>query len=71
LTAKQWNTVIVGGEHNGLTRAFYLVKAGQNVLLLEPTNKLAKDQASTFTTFTTLDISDSAAAEPRINKSLA
>ena len=30
-----WDTIVVGGGHNGLTCAAYLAKAGQRVLVLE------------------------------------
>ena len=40
LAAKQWDAVIVGGGHNGLTAAAYLAKAGQQVLVLERRERL-------------------------------
>lgn len=35
LAKKDWDTIIVGGGHNGLTCATYLARAGQKVLVLE------------------------------------
>ena len=40
LAATHWDTVIVGGGHNGLTAAAYLAKAGQRVLVLERRERL-------------------------------
>jgi phytoene dehydrogenase-like protein len=40
LAAQQWDAVIVGGGHNGLTAAAYLAKAGQKVLVLERRERL-------------------------------
>src|SRR6202000_262822 len=40
LAGRDWDTVIVGGGHNGLTAAAYLAKAGQNVLVLERRERL-------------------------------
>jgi phytoene dehydrogenase-like protein len=40
LAAKDWDAVIVGGGHNGLTAAAYLAKAGQSVLVLERRERL-------------------------------
>jgi phytoene dehydrogenase-like protein len=40
LAAKQWDAVIVGGGHNGLTSAAYLAKAGWSVLVLERRERL-------------------------------
>ncbi|NJN54782.1 MAG: NAD(P)/FAD-dependent oxidoreductase [Anaerolineae bacterium] len=35
MTQKQYDAIIIGGGHNGLTCAAYLAKAGKKVLLLE------------------------------------
>ena len=35
LAARDWDAVVVGGGHNGLTAAAYLAKAGRSVLVLE------------------------------------
>src|ERR1700710_189773 len=40
LAAKDWDAVIVGGGHNGLTAAAYLAKAGEKVLVLERRERL-------------------------------
>ena len=40
LAARDWDAVIVGGGHNGLTAAAYLAKAGQSVLVLERRERL-------------------------------
>jgi phytoene dehydrogenase-like protein len=40
LAARDWDAVIVGGGHNGLTCAAYLARAGQSVLVLERRERL-------------------------------
>ena len=35
LAAQNWDAIIVGAGHNGLTCASYLARAGKKVLLLE------------------------------------
>jgi phytoene dehydrogenase-like protein len=40
LAGRDWDAVVVGGGHNGLTAAAYLAKAGQNVLVLERRERL-------------------------------
>ncbi|MGH2982973.1 MAG: phytoene desaturase family protein [Solirubrobacterales bacterium] len=40
LAARDWDTVVVGGGHNGLTAAAYLARAGQTVLVLERRERL-------------------------------
>ena len=35
LAAEQWDAIVVGGGHNGLTAAAYLAKAGMRTLVLE------------------------------------
>src|SRR4051795_7235638 len=40
LAARDWDAVVVGGGHNGLTAAAYLAKAGQSVLVLERRERL-------------------------------
>jgi glycine/D-amino acid oxidase-like deaminating enzyme len=34
LAAREWDAVVVGGGHNGLTAAAYLARAGQSVIAL-------------------------------------
>src|ERR671911_2018324 len=40
LAARDWDAVVVGGGHNGLTAAAYLARAGQTVLVLERREQL-------------------------------
>jgi phytoene dehydrogenase-like protein len=40
LAARDWDAVIVGGGHNGLTAAAYLARAGKSVLVLERRERL-------------------------------
>ena len=40
LAARDWDVVVVGGGHNGLTAAAYLARAGRLVLLLERRDRL-------------------------------
>jgi phytoene dehydrogenase-like protein len=40
LAARDWDAVVVGGGHNGLTAAAYLAKAGRSVLVLERRERL-------------------------------
>ena len=40
LAKREWDAVIVGGGHNGLTAAAYLAKAGKSVLVLERRERL-------------------------------
>ncbi len=40
LAAREWDAVVVGAGHNGLTAAAYLAKAGQSVLVLERRERL-------------------------------
>ena len=40
LARRDWDAVVVGGGHNGLTAAAYLAMAGQSVLVLERRERL-------------------------------
>ena len=40
IASREWDAVIVGGGHNGLTAAAYLARAGRSVLVLERRERL-------------------------------
>ncbi len=40
LAARDWDVIVVGGGHNGLTAATYLARAGKSVLVLERRERL-------------------------------
>ena len=40
LAARDWDVIVVGGGHNGLTAAAYMARAGRSVLVLERRDRL-------------------------------
>lgn len=46
---EQWDAVIIGGGHNGLTAAAYLARAGRRVLVLEQSDSAGGAAVSTHT----------------------
>src|SRR5918999_1467836 len=40
LAARDWDAIVVGGGHNGLTASAYLARAGHSVLVLERRDQL-------------------------------
>jgi phytoene dehydrogenase-like protein len=40
LAAREWDAIVVGGGHNGLTAAAYLARAGRSVIVLERREQL-------------------------------